>query len=338
VVFSPDDATLAVATDTGVGIAPLSTFGAELAITPVANVQRIAFSPDGQTVVALTGPPWSQVDCKTAAVSQVFAVSVAAPGSANMLPVQGLTGAATDLAYDRSGALVLATPCDGGTTGGALVGKGIFALGTYAGDLSGILGQLKLGPPAPDPGDPEILTQPSLIQVAVSTQAEPVQALLPVDRFPFEVLQDTVNGTPIDVPLEVQIPASSIVAYQIAASPDGTHLVFADKVHYDAVGLKVLDITSCLDPPACTMVVPFFSAQLDLHRDVYHVTEVDVKNGLIAFRKSVGLIDTPSGAGGCGITFTDCSQGPPCPPQPPQDCSDAQGFVANGVSVLLGSR
>src|SRR5262249_3489504 len=83
VVFSPDDATIAVATDHGVGVVPVALFGTPITTAPVNEVQRIAFSPDGTQVLVLSGPSWSQVDCKAAAVSQVFSITVAAPGQAN---------------------------------------------------------------------------------------------------------------------------------------------------------------------------------------------------------------------------------------------------------------
>jgi hypothetical protein len=277
--------------------------------------------------MALAGPPWSQVDCKTAAVSQVFSVQLSAPGSATMVNVPGLTGAATDLAFDASGTLVLATPCASGTTGGALAGSGIFALGTHNGSLTGILGDFKVGATTVDPDDPELTTMPRFAQLAVSGGGAPVQVRLPSDRFLFEDFSPSPQVT------EVSLPPSSIEAYWIAASPDGAHLVFADRVHYNAKTLRTFELDD-------TTGSPVFYCTLDLNRDVYHMSEVDLQSGVVGFRQATGVVDTKidMSTPGCNQICYNCDPLAGCVPGPPLDCTESEGYASSGISVLLGSR
>jgi hypothetical protein len=331
IVLAPDDTSVLVLADAGVALVPLAPLlsGATptISLLPPSGARAAAFSADGSSVTLLTGPDRLALDCAQQLPSAATWVLPTAPGSAVSRPTPAPNGA-TDFALDASGAPLFAQPCGRGVVSAsgtvALAGDGLYRVLSDGTRLIAIAGDFARKLVPVDPDDPSLRNVmlpfgQILVDGGGGAATSATTFSLPPDRI-------TLNTASTDGSLvQARLAPSSLLVYDAALSPDGTHLVFASRLRSEANALRYLEVDD-------QNMQPIVYCVLDAVEDVYRISEVDLDSGAVGYASPKGVDDKS-----CQTQCYQCLFGG-CMPQTPGDCGISDGYVPSGVSVLMGFR
>lgn len=341
IVVSPDDDWAVIVSDQGLSLFKPEALAATqlngVPTTKLAGATAAAFSPDGRTLAVLAGPTWSTLDCRnpTATPAQFYRFTVD-PTTGNLQLTTGPDKApvsATDVAYDKSGTLLFAVPCSGAanTTGimrvdGSMI---VTAPGIYdvvvAGDrLIGVENVITTITSQADTDDSGVRGELLVVPSAGGTPAPAA----------FEIPADRINLGDSSVQLRPHPAQNSLVAYRAVATPGGTDLLFAYRIRYELNDVPYITAHYQMggkDGPLA------FECRATVVRDVYRTTQVDVTTGRIGYQATRGVHDVVP----CALSCKTCSLIGGCMPQAPSagtQCAIDEGFIPEGLTVMMGER
>ncbi|MSP59114.1 MAG: hypothetical protein EXR72_02030 [Myxococcales bacterium] len=337
IAVAPDDHAAAVVTDQGVVvIADLPSLLAgrspgELLLVLKDPAARVAaFHPDSSQIAVIAGPPWENAADNCAK---------APPATLYTFPVDGVAPAArmappgtTDVAYDAQGNVLMASPCNAPGVifeNGArppVGGPGVYDIISVGDRIAGVLGTIREQPVPIDPDSPRTKdpTRP-FGELFVATATGVSRVALPLPKQPLDFVG--ADGFPVAIP---PLSPDRFDAYDVALSPDGTHLLIASRLRYSYVTktgmpqryfeLKQSNITD-------------YYCDLEFIENVYRLFEVDISSGALGYQAIKGIED-----GKCSTQCYDCTFG--CRPvgsATRSDCRLSSGFAPSGISILMGS-
>src|SRR5207247_1631517 len=85
-------------------------------------------------------------------------------------------------------------------------------------------------------------------------------------------------------PVEIRLQPTHLAAYEVAATPDGTRLVVASRVRYEATDLRFFELVYPSGDPA-------FYCTLGVSRDVYRLSVIEVDSGSVGYEAIKGISD-----------------------------------------------
>lgn len=352
IVVSLDDHSAAVLTDGAVNlIGDLAAFDADgpaaSPLIPVALTNPLAasFSPDGQTLAVVSAANgWETIaeqaksswqSCTGALPkSSLSMISVAAPApTATFTP---LPDGAVDVAWVQTRPVV-ALPCGAGAVfvddpsnlATAIAGHGVLDVAVSGSRVAIIEGRVVNKTVPVDPEEPRLTN--ALLPFGQITVLDPNGMV--TSTFPLPSDQLDFNGSDNTV-VQTRLAPTRIDAYDIALSPDGTHVVMAGRMRYEAKGFRY--VPEIADPNDSNLT---YYCDLNLREDVHHVMEIEATSGSVAYQSVTGVNDGECSTQ-CFSCFRQCKDcQPTCMPLTNVDrtsCKISNGYAPGGLSVMMG--
>ena len=357
IVVAPNDHAAALLTDGEIDlISDLAAFDssgpAASPLVPIALANPIAaaFSPDGETLAVISGlGTWDSIAALTKSSWQscngsipktsLSMISVAAPPAiASPVP---LPNGATDVNWIAKRPVVT-LPCGAGAVfvddltdlanlPVAIAGHGVLDL-AVSGDRTAIIEGRIVNKMVPvDPEEPRVTN--ALLPFGQITILDPNGTV--TSTFPLPTDQLDFNGSDMTV-VQARLAPIRIDAYDIALSPDGTHVVMAGRMRYEANAFPY--VPEFADPNVSGLT---YYCDLNLSEDVYHVMEIEATSGSVAYQSVTGVNDSVCSTQcfSCVRPCHDCQ--PSCTPLTNPErtsCTVSNGYPPGGLSVMMGGE
>ncbi len=362
IVVAPRDSAAAILTDQAVTvITDLQAFenggpsASPVTTVTLAQPQAAAFSPDAQTLAVLSGP---------AAWQDVVAAAHASPAHASwescdaslpkaflsLLPVASLPASADETAAPAGatdvdfldGRPVLALPCGPGIVYAddlsnpanlpvALAGKGIIDIAVVGGHAAFVEGRVIQTTVPVDPDQPRMTDTPVPFgSISTYVSGQPDSRVTST----FRLGNDLLNFVGSDMStVQALLAPTRLDAYDVALSPDGTHVVVAARIRYEESALKYVPEVPDPNFPGFTLY-----CDLDIAEDVYQVWEVEATSGSVAYQSVKGLDDPVCSTQcfSCNVDNLGQKQCDPLSNPSRTPCTLQHGFAPGGLSVMMG--
>ena len=111
-------------------------------------------------------------------------------------------------------------------------------------------------------------------------------------------------------------------------------MLFAYRIRYEIIDKPYITVHYQINGKEGPVA---FQCTANVVRDVYRTTQVDVTSGTIGYQATRGIHDVVP----CVLACKNCDLLGRCTPQPPSpsmQCAIDEGFIPEGLSVMMGYR